>query len=365
MTVQAAILREAGGAFAIEDVSLDALRPDEVLVRIVATGICHTDQEAVLGHMPPPVPAVFGHEGAGVVEAIGQEVRNVAPGDHVVLSFPHCGHCAACEAGDPVRCPEIIPLAISGARSDGTTTMHDAEGERINAVFFGQSSFATYSIARWPNVVPIAKDVPLELMGPLGCGIQTGAGSVLNSLKPKQGSSIAVFGAGAVGLAAVMAAKVAGCGRIVVVDRIESRLALARDLGAAETVNADGLSPDEVVAKVGEVDASVEASGAGPAIEAAIRSLAYHGRCVLLGVAKPGTMINVPHELLLNCRSVIGVMQGDANPETFIPQLVELYRSGRLPLDKLVRFYDFTDIQRAFADSASGETIKPVLRMKP
>lgn len=365
MMVQAAILREQGGDFAIEEVVLDALRSDELRVRIVASGICHTDQEAVLGHLPPPVPAVFGHEGAGVVEAIGSEITHVAIGDHVVLSYPHCGHCPACDAGDPVRCPDIIPLAISGARSDGSATMHDSGGAAVHAVFFGQSSFATHAIARGPNAVRIDRDVPLDLMGPLGCGIQTGAGAVLNSLRPRAGSSLAVFGAGAVGLAAIMAAKIAGCSRIVAVDRVASRLALAKELGATETIDVGDKTVEQTVAAIGEVDATIEASGAAPAIEAAVKSLAYHGRCILLGVAKPGTTLTVPHELLLNCRSVTGVMQGDSNPAQFIPLLIEHYKAGRLPLEKLVRFYDFGDIQTAFADSAAGSTIKPVLRMSP
>jgi aryl-alcohol dehydrogenase len=360
---QAAVLRQQGGTLAIEDVTLDALRPDELRVRIVACGVCHTDLEAIEGNLPPPAPAVFGHEGAGIVEDVGAQVTHVVPGDHVVLSFPHCGHCAACRSGDPVLCPQIIPLAVSGTRQDGSPTMRDASGEPVNAAFFGQSSFATHVITRAPNAVRIDPEVPLDLMAPLGCGIQTGAGAVLNSLRPAPGSSIAVFGAGAVGLAAVMASRIVGCERIVAVDRVASRLELAKRLGATETVDVTGQSIDETIAAVGEADATVEASGAAQATEVAIRSLAYHGRCILLGVAKPGTMINVSHDLLLNCRSVTGVMQGDADPARFIPLLVEHYRAGRLPLEEMVRFYDFADIAQAFADSAAGSTIKPVLRM--
>lgn len=363
MDIQAAVLREQGGPFAIETLSIDEPRDDEVLVRIVATGICHTDQEVVLGHMPPAPPAVLGHEGAGVVERVGAGVSHVRPGDHVILSFPSCGHCEHCDAGEPVLCAEVIPLAISGTRSDGSAILRDRSGSPVNSAFFGQSSFANFVIARYPNVVPIRRDAPLELLAPLGCGIQTGAGTVLNRLRPKPGSSIAVFGAGAVGLAAVMAAKISECSRIVSVDVNARRLELARELGATETVNVSGLSDEDVVRAVGEVENSIDASGNGQAINAAVAVLKMHGTCALLGVSKPGTRINVDHGYLLNSRTIVGVMQGDANPQTFIPQMVELFVAGKLPVDRLIKSFDLSDINAAFAASASGEVIKPVLRM--
>jgi aryl-alcohol dehydrogenase len=363
MDITAAVIRTQGGPFSIESLSIAEPREDEVLVELFATGICHTDQEAVLGHLPPNAPAIFGHEGAGIAIKVGTAVRNVSVGDHVVLSYPHCGHCAHCTSGDPVRCPDVIPLAISGVRTDGSPTVEDASGAPINAVFFGQSSFASHALARWPGVVPIRKDAPLELMGPLGCGIQTGAGTVLNTLRPSEGDSIAVFGCGAVGLAAVMAAKVSGCSRIVALDRASSRLELARELGATDVVDVSDLTLEAIKEAVGEVRFSVEASGSRQASEAAVAVLAPHGRCALLGVSKPGTTITLNHEHLLNCRSVVGVMQGDSDPQTFIPRLVELFMAGQLPVDRLVQFFPLDAIEQAFAASASGEVVKPVLRM--
>lgn len=363
MDMKAAVIRTQGGPFSIETLSIDEPRDDEVLVRIVATGICHTDQEAVLGNLPPFAPSILGHEGAGIAEKVGAAVTHVKTGDHVVLSYPHCGHCAACDAGDPIKCPDVIALAISGVRQDGSPTVTDPSGAPVNAVFFGQSSFASRALARGPGVVPIRKDAPLDMMGPLGCGIQTGAGTILNTLKPPAGASIAVFGAGAVGLAAVMAARIAGCGRIVALDRTPARLALAAELGATETVDVSGKTLADIRAAVGEVNFSVEASGATEATEAAIAVLAPHGRCALLGVAKPGSEIRISHEHLLNCRTVTGVMQGDADPQTFIPRLVDYFMAGDLPIDRLIRFFDLHKINDAFARSANGEVIKPVLRM--
>jgi len=363
MNVEAAVLRMTDGPFCIEPLQIDAPRADEILVRVVATGMCHTDHEVVHGHMPPAAPAVLGHEGAGVVEAVGAAVTRLVPGDHVVLSFPSCGTCPACQSGTPVRCDRIVALSISGARADGSPTLRDAQGCPVHGCYFGQSSFATRALARANDAVKVRKDAPLELLGPLGCGVQTGAGTVLNTLKPSPGSSIAVFGAGAVGLSAVMAAKIAGCGTVVVVDRVASRLALALELGATHVVNADRQDALTEIQKLGGVDHSVEASGHPRAVEAAIMALKPHGVCALLGVAAPGTKITLEHSHLLFLRTVVGVMQGDANPQTFIPKLVDYFLEGRLPVDRLSRLYELKDINQALRDSASGAVIKPIIRL--
>src|SRR5580693_4370229 len=207
----AAVVREKGGRFALERVCLDEPRPDEVLVRIRGVGMCHTDLVARDQYFPVPLPAVLGHEGAGVVEAVGSAVTKVAPGDHVVLSFASCGACANCRQGAYAYCDDLYGRNFSGARPDGSRTCCDADGHRIGGSFFSQSSFATRALATERNVVKIPSDVPVELMGPLGCGIQTGAGAVMNALRPKAGESIAIFGAGSVGMAAALAARVVGC----------------------------------------------------------------------------------------------------------------------------------------------------------
>jgi aryl-alcohol dehydrogenase len=213
--IKAAIVRETGGAMSIEDVMIGQPADDEVLVRIVASGICHTDLSVRDQLLPMPLPAVLGHEGSGVVEAVGRSVTNVAPGDHVVMSYAYCGSCDLCHSGHPAHCENVLPQCFGGSRADGTTGITDATGTPVHDHFFAQSSFAQYSLANMRNVVKVPKDLPLDLLAPLGCGLQTGAGAVLQALKVRPGSSFVAFGLGAVGLAAVMAAKIAGATKVI------------------------------------------------------------------------------------------------------------------------------------------------------
>jgi aryl-alcohol dehydrogenase len=230
--IEAAVVRDVHGDFAIERLRLDPPRPDEVVVRIVATGLCHTDVAVRDQAIPSPLPIVLGHEGAGVVVAIGEAVRQVTVGDHVVITYLSCGECRPCRSGQPASCALFGLHCFSGGRADGSHALHSHDGSALHDRFFGQSSFATHAIANERNVVKVRRDAPLELLGPLSCGVMTGAGTVWNELQVKPGDSFAVFGAGAVGLSAVMAAKLAGAGTIVAVDRVASRLELARELGA-------------------------------------------------------------------------------------------------------------------------------------
>src|SRR5438309_488089 len=234
--VVAAVVKAKGEPFKIEQVQLDEPRADEVLVKVVGTGVCHTDLICRDQWYPVPLPAVLGHEGSGVVEAVGSAVTKVQPGDHVVLSFVSCGECVACKEGAPAYCGGLYDLNFSGLRPDKTTALSSG-GSPVHGHFFGQSSFATYALAYERNVVKVDRTAPLELLGPLGCGIQTGAGAVLNSLHPDAGSSIVVFGVGSVGLAAVMAAHVAGCTTIVAVDLKPSRLEAAKRVGATHVID--------------------------------------------------------------------------------------------------------------------------------
>jgi aryl-alcohol dehydrogenase len=363
MQIQAAVTREANAPFRIESLELDDPRPNEVMVRIVAAGICHTDLAVVHQDLPAPMPIVLGHEGAGIVERVGSSVTNLAPGDHVVLTFPYCGECPKCRAGRPAFCEKIMLLAISGGREDGSRTLKDRNSP-VCGCFFGQSSFATHALAYANNTVKIAREAPLEIVAPLGCGIQTGAGTVLNVFKAAPGSSIAVFGCGAVGLAAVMAATLAGCARIIAVDRVASRLEVARSIGATDTIDAGAPGYSEQLDALGQVDYSVEASGNSRALESAVKMLKpFGGTCAILGVPSPGSRVTFDHSHINVGRSIIAVTQGDAQPQSFIPFLVDRYLEGKLPLDKLVRVYDLKDINTAAADSAAGRTIKPVLRM--
>ncbi|MGH8979396.1 MAG: alcohol dehydrogenase catalytic domain-containing protein, partial [Acidimicrobiales bacterium] len=198
MRATAAVFRALDAPLTIEDVEVDGPRAGEVLVRVVATGVCHTDALARHGDMPFPAPGVLGHEGAGIVEAVGNGVTSVAPGDHVVIGWPWCGACASCLEGQPRYCAQLGPLVIAGSRPDGSTAVRDARGSALHSHFFGQSSFATYAICEARSLVQVPADVPLALLGPLACGIGTGAGAVLQVLRPPLGSSVVVYGAGAV-----------------------------------------------------------------------------------------------------------------------------------------------------------------------
>jgi aryl-alcohol dehydrogenase len=343
-------------------VSMPAPRSDEVLVRIVATGVCQTDAHMRNQDYPIPLPMILGHEGAGVVESVGSAVRDVSPGDHVALTFQSCGRCGPCRTGAPAYCSHGFQLLFSGTRLDGSNA-YDHDG--IHGHFFGQSSFAQFALASERNTVRIAKDMPLELVGPLGCGLQTGAGAVLNSLRVNAGESLAVFGTGTVGLAAVMAANIASATTIVAVDVNEARLSLAAELGATHTINAktDDLGEQLRAIRPDGFDYVLEITARPQMLVLALELIAPRGVAALLGGAPAGTTAPIDMTTLLTGRALRGIMQGDSIPQIFIPKLVELYRSGRFPIDRLVRTYKFADINQAFADAAQGTVIKPVLVM--
>jgi aryl-alcohol dehydrogenase len=365
-TIKAAVVRRKGGPFSIETLSVETPRADEVLVRMVATGMCHTDIVIRDQVYPVPLPIVLGHEGAGVVESIGANVRKVAPGDHVVLSFMSCGHCARCAAGQPAYCAKGHPLCFGGAREDGTTAMQDDHAAPVHDHFFGQSSFGTFALAHERTVVKVRKDVPLERLGPLGCGIQTGAGAVMNALKVGPGQSFAAFGAGSVGLSAVMAARIVGATVIIAVDVIPSRLALATELGATHVVNAKNEDPIAAIRDIteGGADFALESTGRPEVVRQAIDALGVRGTCGIVGAAPIGTQASFDMGGLMSPgKSIRGIIQGDSVPELFIPQLIELHRQGRFPFDRLIKFYTLDEINQAAADSESGATIKPILRM--
>ncbi|MEW2397982.1 NAD(P)-dependent alcohol dehydrogenase [Streptomyces sp. NPDC046862] len=363
MQIQAAVTEYKGAEFALVPLQLEAPRDNEVLVRMISSGVCQTDLHARDQLDPVPLPAVLGHEGAGVVETVGRGVAMIEPGDHVVLTFGSCGSCGMCERGRPSYCGHFYAHNFSGARPDGTTPLSRA-GHAVQGAFFGQSSFATYAVVPERNVVKVDEAAPLQLLGPLGCGIQTGAGAVLNALRPEVGTSLAVFGAGSVGLSAVMAAVVAGCTTIAVVDLNENRLKLARELGATHTLNApqggtvEGLR--DLAAGPG-LDFALDTTGIPAVFRSAVDALAVGGVCGLIGGSPPGTEVSLDMESLLFGRTVRGIVEGDSIPRSFIPKLVQLHREGRFPFDKLIKTYPFADINQAVEDSESGTTVKPVL----
>ncbi len=365
MEINAAVVFETSKEFHIEQLELSDPRDDEVLVRIVGVGICHTDLAGRDGHLPiPPPPSVFGHEGAGVVENVGARVTKVKPGDHVVLAWDYCGVCSACKQGKVLYCLNFFQHNFHGARPDGTITMHKAD-QAIHGSFFSQSSFADYALANERNVVKVRKDILLEMLAPMGCGVMTGAGAVMNSLQPRPGASIAIFGVGNVGMSAILAAVVCGCTTIIAVDVHADRLELARELGATHTVNAGEIDPVEAVLDItgGGSEFSLECVGNPKVLRQAVDVLPRLGVCGLTGVVPPFTEVNLNMDLIMNGRAVKGILGGDAIPDLFIPRLIELYEQGRFPFDRLVTFYPFKEINRAVEDMEKGHVIKPVLQL--
>jgi aryl-alcohol dehydrogenase len=364
--IRAAVAREPGKPLQFETATLEVPRDNEVLVRMVATGVCHTDMVIRDQQYKTPLPMILGHEGAGIVDQVGRNVTTVAPGDQVVMTYMYCGLCAPCATGHPAHCANMGPLNFGGGRLDGSSSACTHDGGELHDHFFGQSSFATQAIARELNVVKVDKDVQLELLGPLGCGIQTGAGAVLNAMKVHAGSSVVAFGTGAVGLAAIMAARVAGATKIIAVDVNPARLALALELGATHAVNSRETDPVAEVRKItgGGADFTLECSGRAAVLRQAIDSVGLLGTCGIVGATPEGTeaSFNV-NDVMIPGRRIMGIVQGDVVSRTFIPELIELYRQGRFPFDRLVEFYPFEEVNQAMADSESGITIKPILRI--
>jgi aryl-alcohol dehydrogenase len=362
--IKAAVVFEQSGDFSIEQLELSEPRDNEVVVRIAATGICHTDLAGRDMHLPiPPPPSVFGHEGAGVVEEVGARVSKVEPGDHVVLAWNSCGTCTSCKAGRDPYCLNFFLYNFNGARPDGSITLRK-DDQPIHGSFFSQSSFADFALANERNVVKVREDVPLEILAPMGCGVMTGAGAVMNALQPRPGSSIAVFGVGTVGMSAVLAAVVSGCTTVIAVDVNPDRLEIAREFGATHTINSDEVDPVEAIRDItdGGTDFSLECVGNPKVLRQAVDALPRLGVCGLLGVVPPGTEVGLDMDLLMNGRTVRGIIEGDAIPDLFIPRLIELYSQGRFPFDRLIRFYPLEEINQAVEDMEAGHVIKPVLR---
>lgn len=365
MKTVAAVARKADGDFTVEAVDIEAPRAGEVLVRIVGVGLCHTDLIARDQFIPVPLPAVLGHEGAGIVEAVGDGVVAVKPGDRVVLGFSSCGHCRSCREELPSYCREFPVLNYTGARSDGTTGV-TLGGERISANFFGQSSFAAHALTHERNVVRIdADDVPLELLGPLGCGFQTGAGGVMRSMACPAGSTIAIFGGGPVGLAAVMGAAIRQCATVILIEPLAQRREVAMKLGATHVI--DPMAIDVAAAIRGivpdGVDYAFESSGRETVVETALGALASHGMLGLVGVPpRPDSSLSINLASLITFgHRIHGIVEGDSDLQTFIPELVELYRAGRFPFDTLIQTFPLARINEAIAAQARGDCVKAVL----
>ncbi len=364
VTAQAAIARERNAPFSIETLQVSDPQAREVLVRVVACGLCHTDLIVRDGYRNVSLPVVLGHEGAGVVEAVGAGVTKVGPGDQVVLSFPSCGACPECFAGRLANCPYLDELYHRCQRQDGSSPFSQ-NGIPIHGLFAGQSSFASYTIAPERNVVKVPAETDLDTAAPLGCGVITGAGAVFNALEVEGGGSIAVFGLGAVGLSAVMAAHVRGCSEIIGVDVEASRLEIALDVGANHVINAAEDNPvDAITHLTGEgVDYAVEATGHPPVLVQALHCLAGGGTCVFVGNHPEGSTVELDIGALEFNQALMGCVLGNCVPDVFIPLLLTLHEQGRFPVDKLVSTYPLDELNAAANDALAGGVIKPVILM--
>ena len=363
-TTQAAVLRKRGGPYTIETVELADPGPGQLLIRLAACGICFTDVGVQRYEQGTPLPQVLGHEGAGTVLAVGAGVDHVAAGDRVVLSYASCGTCPSCNHDHPQYCANFMALNYAGVLPDGRVPMSQ-HGQPIYGGFFGQSSFADHAITYARNTVKLPDDVPFALAAPFGCGLQTGAGTAYNTLNVQAHQAFAVMGAGSVGLAALLAAVDRGCHTIIAVDRVQSRLDLARQLGATHTILADGqdlMAALRGIAALG-LDRIVDTTGASAVIRAGVEALASRGELAMLAVTAPGTEITINPNTLLGGRSLRGAVEGDADPQTFIPWLIDRHRAGCFDHAPLVTQYPLAAINDAVADMASGKAVKPVLVM--
>ena len=361
MKISGAVVEAPGGPFQMAELDLDEHRSDEAVVRIEAVGLCHTDI-SFAGGWGIPFPLLLGHEGAGVVERVGAAVTQVTPGDHVVISFAWCGHCDACLDGHPALCASMPIENMGGSRPDGSATVQ-REGQTIHANFFGQSSLATHAVCREQHLVKIDPDTPFEVAAPLGCGVQTGAGAVFNVLRPGPGDPFAVFGAGAVGLSALLAAKLCGAHPIVVVEPHASRRQLAQELGATAAFDAaePGLLDQLLQVSSGGFVAALDTSGNTDVIRNAFKMLRQRGALALVGINDPGADVTFPLLELMTGKRVYGTIEGDSVPRLFIPKLLRLWRGGLFPIERLCRAFPLSAIGEAVEAARSGEVIKPVL----
>jgi aryl-alcohol dehydrogenase len=359
MRVRAAVAYENRPLFSIEELEMSDPGPENILVRMVGCGLCHTDVKAREGTMGVPMPAVLGHEGAGIVERVGARVTKVTPGDHVVLTGDSCGACPTCLAGNPAYCDQMSPLNFTDGRAGEPGSFRNGS-TTIRGHFFGQSSFCNYAVTRERNTIPVHKNAPLEILGVLGCGVQTGAGAVINSLAAPAGSTIAIFGVGPVGLSAVMAAMVRGCAVIIAVDVLKSRLTMAKQLGATHTILADSqVSIADEIRKIASagVNYAFDTTGRADSNQQAIDSLAAKGHFGFCAVPVEAPKMS---RVMTRGISIRGIVQGDSVPDVFIPKLVELHMRGQFPFDKMVTKYPFEKINQAIADQALGKAVKPV-----
>jgi Zn-dependent alcohol dehydrogenase len=368
MKIRAAVLEQTGGPMILTDLDLAEPGPGEVRVRLHASGVCHSDQNAIDGTAETRCPAVLGHEGAGVVEAVGAGVTRVARGDHVALSWaPSCGHCAECLRDLPQLCSTAWPAMGKGGLLDGTTRL-SRDGEPVYHYSF-ISSFAEATVLPERSCVKIPRDVPFEIAGLVGCAVTTGVGAVWRTAGVRPGDRVAVIGCGGVGLSAILAAAAVGAEMVLAVDVNPQKIADAEGFGATGGVLAAG-SPEEIAEAVreasgGGVDYAIEATGRTDAMLAAFLSTRSRGAAVLIGIPRADAVLPLPALSIPRMeRRVLGSLYGSSRPERDFVQILNLYRRGVLPLDRLISHrLGLTELDRAFDLLRSGDALRVVLEL--
>ena len=362
--MKAAVLYETNAPLKVEKVTLDEPQANEVLVKIVATGVCHSDLHFLKGEMPVPVPVVPGHEGAGIIEKVGPGVTTLQPGDHVVMMVAFsCGKCRYCIEGKPTMCLENLPIQSMATLPGGGIRLH--KGQQALNHMFGLACYAEYAVVHERSCVKVRDDAPLDVLCLLGCGTSTGIGAAINSTGIKPGESIAIFGCGGVGLSAVMGAKLAGAGKIIAVDTLDRKLKMAQKLGADYLVDA---SVDDPMTKVMEVtgggaDYALECIGNVNVMTQAFASIRFGGKFIVVGMAPLGSVLSIAtYEFLLG-KTITGTVQGDINAQIDIPRYIDLFMDGKLPIDKLItKSYTIDEINDAFEDLEKGKVIRSVIK---
>jgi aryl-alcohol dehydrogenase len=361
MEIRAAVSPGRGAPPVIEQLVLDDPEPGELILKVEAVGICHTDI-ALAEFLDRP--RVLGHETAGTVVAVGAKVRRFKRGDRVLATFDSCGHCSNCRDGSPAYCFDSVALNIEGRRASGRPALRRPDGTPVGGSFFQQSGFATHALVTERNLVAIPDTLHFTVAAPLGCGIQTGAGAVMNNFGAREGQSLAVFGCGAVGLAAIMAGKIVGCFPVVAVDLVETRLAHAGAFGATHMLRGDDPALVERIRAItgGGAAYILDAAGSQATFEAGIASLRPKGAIGVVTLPGPiGDPVRHPGGFAFLTTRLIGIIEGDSLPERFLPELISHHLAGRLPHDRIVETFDFENIAQAFEATRSGKVIKAVL----
>jgi len=364
--MKAAVLYENNKPLQVEEVTLDEPQSQEVMVRMAATGVCHTDIHFIKGEMPIGLPVVLGHEGAGIVEEVGPGVTNLQPGDHVILMVVwSCGKCRYCVSGQPAMCLEGMGYNMMGTLPAGTKRLRKGDQELNH--FFSQSSFAEYAVVHERTAIKVREDAPLDKVCLMGCGTTTGIGAVLNTAAIKAGESVVIYGCGGVGLSAVIGANLAGAGKIIAVDMLDMKLEKAKELGADYVINASREDPAQRVLEMtgGGADYALECVGNVNVSSQAFASIHVGGKCVIVGMAPVGTMMNIATFEFLQGKTITGTVQGNIRASIDVPKYVDLFMSGKLPIDKLIsRYYSLDEINEAIDAMEKGKVIRGIIRFQ-